>query len=127
MIFGKITANGELERHSIHNPIILKNGSMLVSGDPDVLLPYGYKKVIYTAPPEQEGYYADFTWKETDTEIVQMWELFEIEDDGPQSMEERMIGVENSIDELSMNTANNEETINMLVDCILEMSEIVYA
>lgn len=35
----------------------------------------GYLPVIYTDPPEQEGYYPVCFWEETETEIVQNWRL----------------------------------------------------
>lgn len=41
----------------------------------------GYKLVRYTEAPEQEGYYAEQNWTETDDEIVQTWELFPLPDE----------------------------------------------
>lgn len=38
--------------------------------------PYGYKAVVYPAPPAEEGMIAVFDgWEETDTEIRQKWRL----------------------------------------------------
>ena len=113
-VFGKIT-NGIVETHSIYNPIINEDGSLLVTGDAEILLQYGYKKMIYTDAPVKEGYYAESKWVEGETEYTQEWTLLEEEKtiDETALLEERI--------------AANEETTNMLLDCILEMSELLYA
>lgn len=43
----------------------------------------GYKPIRYTDAPEQNGYYAEPRWTETETEIVQEWTLVPVpETDG---------------------------------------------
>lgn len=42
----------------------------------------GYKKVVFTDPPETEpGYHAESWWKETAKQIRQQWEIVEDPDD----------------------------------------------
>ena len=42
----------------------------------------GYKKIIFTDPPETEpGYHAEDWWKETAKQIRQQWEIVEDPDD----------------------------------------------
>lgn len=126
-VFGKMV-DGKLYIHSINNPIHKEDGTLLVSGDATLLLSYGYKKIIYTEPPFQEGYRAQCSWNETEHEYIQTWTLVEDEQIEEEStFEDRLEGVEGSVTELSATLAVNEETTNMLLECILEMSEILYA
>lgn len=114
--------NENLIYHSAKNPIILENGDFLLTTNKDVLLSYGYKEVICVSPTPEEGYYAvSYDWVETDTQYVQTW-IYEPIPEIPYepSVEERLDNVETAV-------SVNEETTNMLLDCILEMSEIVYA
>ena len=42
----------------------------------------GYKKVVFTDPPETgEGYHAESGWEEREDEIVQVWEIVKDPDD----------------------------------------------
>lgn len=44
---------------------------------------HGYKPLRYTDAPEQDGFYAEPSWTETETEIVQEWTLVPVpETDG---------------------------------------------
>lgn len=48
----------------------------------------GYKPVRYTEPPETDiGYTAVEGWTETETEIIQTWEIMEAEVDPANAME----------------------------------------
>ena len=48
----------------------------------------GYKPVTFTEPPETEiGYTAVAGWTETETEIIQTWEIVEAEVDPANAME----------------------------------------
>ena len=42
----------------------------------------GYKKVVFTDPPETEpGYHAEFGWEEQEDRIVQVWTVVKDPDD----------------------------------------------
>lgn len=113
--------NGTLCYHNKDNPLIF-NGSTVVTSNSELLLLSGYKAVVYTPPSPPEGYQvSSFNWTETDTQYVQTW-TYELipEEVYENSIEERLEIVETAV-------SVNEETTNMLLDCILEMSEIVYA
>ena len=71
MKYGKIT-NEQLK--FLKQPIHSENGE-LFTNDESILFGYGYKKIVYTDPPEAEGFYPEPKWEETETEIVQVWEL----------------------------------------------------
>lgn len=48
----------------------------------------GYKPVVYSDPPETDiGYTAVAGWTETETEIIQTWEIMEAEVDPANAME----------------------------------------
>lgn len=76
------------------NPIRL-HGADVFTTDPR---PYGYKGVVFPAPPEQEGYAAvPDGWEETDTEIMQKWRLEPLPDEAtPEDYEAALnrLGVE---------------------------------
>ena len=63
----------------------------------------GYKPVHYTDPPGEpdEGYQWSETWSETDTEIVQGWELVEV----PITEEEALVRYANEL------TGEQDETL----------------
>jgi len=61
---------------------------MLVIGDTHVwnataeqYAAQGWLPVVYTEPPEQDGYYAESGWAEEDGRIVQEWVLIPIPED----------------------------------------------
>ena len=69
------------------NPI-LHNGSYTGNPPAEVYLAEGYKPVRFTDPPETDiGYDAVEGWTETETEIVQTWEIVEADVDPAEVME----------------------------------------
>ena len=52
-------------------------GAHLSTNDDAAIKELGYKPVTKTEMPTREGYYYTETWAETETEIVQGWELQE--------------------------------------------------
>lgn len=47
------------------------------TNDPAIILAQGWKPVVFTDPPEQEGHYATSEWAETDNAITQVWTMHE--------------------------------------------------
>lgn len=71
MKFGKLE-EGKLQ---LFHPPLRVDGKDIFTNDPELLLEYGWKEVVYTAPPEpREGYALDFRWEETETKITRIWE-----------------------------------------------------
>ena len=69
------------------NPI-LHNGSYIGNPPDSVYEEEGYKPVRYTDPPVTDvGYEAVEGWTETETEIIQTWEIVEAEVDPANAME----------------------------------------
>lgn len=69
------------------NPI-LHNGSYIGNPPGSVYEANGYKPVHFTDAPETDiGYEAVEGWTETETEIVQTWEIVEAEVDPANAME----------------------------------------
>ena len=66
------------------------DGKLVFTNDPAVHLQNGYKELILTEKPYQEGYDAISSWVETDTTITQTWELVEIVPDTTNSEAEDM-------------------------------------
>lgn len=75
MKFGKLE-NGRLIRFK--NPLRTETKDIFTN-DPVLLLLYGWKEIVYTAPEEREGYYPVAHWEETDTQIIQTWTYEPIE------------------------------------------------
>lgn len=76
MIFGKLDEKG------LHlAPKKIKNGDSITYNPPaETLLPLGYLPVIFTDPPVvEEGYEAVSTWTQTETEIIQGWDVVVVE------------------------------------------------
>lgn len=77
----------------------------------------GYKPVVYTDMPTEvtEGKHWESEWEEGDTEITQVWKLVDdpIYPTPEPTPEERIEALE----------SQNQ----MLVECLMEMSETVYA
>lgn len=75
---------GYLENEELHrapNPMVIgENRVWNPTGE--MYEAAGYKKVIFTDPPEtEEGYHAESGWEQTEEAIVQTWELVEDPDD----------------------------------------------
>ena len=69
------------------NPITV-NGVRIGNPPAEVYLAEGYKPVRYTAAPETDvGCEAKPGWEETETEIVQTWEIVEADVDPAEAME----------------------------------------
>ena len=52
------------------------DGKTVINPSDDILISYGYLPVQYTEPPTvQDGYYAAPHWVQTDTAIVQEWDI----------------------------------------------------
>jgi len=69
------------------NPI-LHNGSYIGNPPGEIYEAEGYKPVRYTDAPETGiGYEAVEGWTETETEIIQTWEIVEAEVDPANAME----------------------------------------
>lgn len=69
------------------NPI-LHNGLWYGNPPGSIYEAEGYKTVRYTEPPETDiGYTAVEGWTETETEIIQTWEIVEAEVDPANAME----------------------------------------
>lgn len=66
------------------------DGKFVFTNNPAVHLQNGYKELILTEKPYQEGYDAVSSWVETDTTITQTWELVEIVPDTINSEAEDM-------------------------------------
>jgi hypothetical protein len=60
----------------MHQPLKI-GGKDTFTNDPAVILSQGYKPVIFTDPPAQEGFYATSAWAETEDAITQVWTLHE--------------------------------------------------
>ena len=73
--FGKL--NDQIITY-FRNPLRV-DGKDIFTNDPELLLQYGWKEVIFTNPEEREGYYPVSHWEETDTQIIQTWTYEPIE------------------------------------------------
>lgn len=60
----------------MHQPIII-DGQDTFTNDDAVMLSQGYRPVIFTDPPAQDGFYATSAWAETTDAITQVWTLHE--------------------------------------------------
>ena len=66
---------------------VKSDGKMIINPSDDIYLAFGYLPVQYTEPPTvEEGYYAVPKWVQTETAIVQEWEIKK--DDRPFSAEQ---------------------------------------
>jgi hypothetical protein len=78
-----------INNHPVYatNPI-LHNGLWYGNPPPEVYLAEGYKPVRFTDAPETDiGYTAVEGWTETETEIIQTWEIMEAEVDSSEAMD----------------------------------------
>lgn len=78
MIFGKLKTEKQIEY--FRQPLKV-DGEDIFTNDKDLLLRYGWKEVVFTTSPEtKEGFYADSHYEETNTQIIQKWEILPIEE-----------------------------------------------
>lgn len=83
-MYGKLI-NGYLQ--PAPNPIYI-DPWWIGNPTPEMLIAEGYKPVRYTEPPKTDiGYTAVAGWTETETEIIQTWEIVEAEVDPANAME----------------------------------------
>lgn len=75
---------GYLENEELHrapNPLDIETNRVWNPVDAQYEMA-GYKKVIFTDPPEtEEGYHVESGWEEREIEIVQVWTIVEDSDD----------------------------------------------
>lgn len=110
--YGKII-DGVLIMKQYSTPIQV-DGVSYITDDEDLIKKAGWKKLVYVTPSPKIGYQpVDYTWAENETTITQVWEYTEIIVDTSPSLEEQV--------------AELKEQNDILLQCILEMSEIVYA
>ena len=76
MIFGQLI-DGRIRLFV--NPLHI-DGKDVFTNNPELLLQYGYKQVIYSDPPSEvpEGYMPQKHWEETERKITQIWTLVPI-------------------------------------------------
>ena len=93
------------------------NGKTIFNPTENVLLGMGYLPVTYTDMPTDasNGQHYESHWEQTDAKIVQVWTLVDnpAEPEPEVTQEERIEALE----------SQNQ----MLVECLMEMSETVYA
>ena len=93
------------------------NGKTIFNPPEEILLGMGYLPVTYTdmSTDASNGQHYESHWEQTDTEIVQVWTLVDnpAEPEPEVTQEERIEALE----------SQNQ----MLVECLMEMSETVYA
>lgn len=86
--FGKIV-NKELQKPSYP---IKHNDRDYFTTDPQLMLELGWKELVYTQKPiSTEGQYI-FHWEETDTQLIQTWELIEYSEEEKRKMYEIEVG-----------------------------------
>ena len=59
------------------NGVVHPAGSWLSTNNEEAILELGYKPIVRTDMPVNEGYYYTEKWTETDTAILQEWEEHE--------------------------------------------------
>jgi hypothetical protein len=93
------------------NPILV-DGNWIGNPPGEVYEAEGYKPVVYTEPPTEprEGYEWQESWSETDTEIVQGWELVEV----PITDEEALVRYANEL------TGAEDETITEATETLIK-------
>ena len=81
MKYGKLI-NGNLIAY--RQPIRTQNGDIFTN-DGEIIIQYGFKEIIETPKPETEsGYYAVPHWEETETQILQVWDIFPLPEPSPE-------------------------------------------
>lgn len=87
----------------------------------DKLVELGYKPVVYTDMPENttEGKHYESSWEESDTEIIQVWNLVDdpVYPEPEPTAEERISNLETTTGELK---STSDDIILMLADFIGE-------
>lgn len=75
------------------------NGKTVINPGEDMLLALGYLPVQYNDPPDvDDGYRAEPRLEQTDTAIVQTWEV--VEDTSPTPLDERVDALETTTDDM---------------------------
>lgn len=75
------------------------NGKTVINPGEEMLLTLGYLPVQYNDPPAvDDGYRAEPHWKQTDTAIVQTWEV--VEDTSPTPLDARVDALETTTDDM---------------------------
>lgn len=94
-MYGKIN-NGKLH----YAPKCLQhNGKTVINPGEEMLLALGYLPVQYNDPPSaDDGYYAVPHWEQTETAIVQTWEV--VEDTSPTPLDARVDALETTTDDM---------------------------
>ena len=87
----------------------------------DKLVELGYKPLVYTDMPENttEGKHYESSWEESDTEIIQVWNLVDdpVYPEPEPTAEERISNLETTTGELK---STSDDIILMLADFIGE-------
>lgn len=80
---------GKLENDSLvlFKPPIKADGKEIFTNNAEILLRYGWKKVIFVQPEQREGYYAKPYYTETNKQIMQRWEYLPIP---PEEIQEKL-------------------------------------
>lgn len=106
---------------------ILTEGGIYFGNNENVYLAKGWKKIINTQKPEEtEGFYYTSAWAENETNIEKVWNLNE--EETPESVpeeneeeditepdiEERLTTLEETVDGLVAEVAQNSELTEML-------------
>lgn len=75
------------------------NGKTIINPGEEMLLALGYLPVQYNDPPAvDDGYRAEARWEQTNTAIVQTWEV--VEDANPPTLDERVDALETTTDDM---------------------------
>lgn len=95
------------------------NGCTVNNPSAEKLMELGYKPVVYTDMPEStvEGKHYESSWKESDTEIIQIWTLVDdpVYPEPEPTPEERLDKVEKRTDTLETTT---DDIVLMMADLI---------
>ena len=95
------------------------NGCTVNNPSAEKLMELGYKPVVYTDMPENttEGKHYESSWEESDTEIIQVWNLVDdpVYPEPEPTPEERLDKVEQRTDTLETTT---DDIVLMMADLI---------
>ena len=95
------------------------NGCTVNNPSAEKLMELGYKPVVYTDMPENttEGKHYESSWTETETEIIQVWNLVDdpVYPEPEPTPEERLDKVEQRTDTLETTT---DDIVLMMADLI---------
>lgn len=74
--------------------VVHRAGSLFYTDNPAVLLGLGWKPLVYTPMPEQEGYYQTDDWQDGPESITQVWTAHEIPVDDTATEEDYLAALE---------------------------------